>query len=579
MAGTISVRRRIVTFALSESLRRVALRYHQSFVYRPRYVGPQADRLLIAPTDLRTSDATLAHDVYAGRFIFCGIAVDTGGTPVFAVEPPTEGWARELHGFGWLRHLRASELRVSRSNARSLVRDWIRHGGRHHPIAWEPTVLARRVMSWLSQSPLVLEGCDHAFYKRFMRSLTSQVRALRRIAPNGPPGLPRLTMMMAVAAAAVALPDQERFMRQAAKWLEAELALQVLPDGCHVSRSPSIILELLADLLPLRQAYTARGLQPPQGLITAVDRMMPMVRFFRHADGALARFNGTSDTPVDLIATVLAYDDARGAPVSAAPHSGFRRLAAGDTVVVIDTGPPPPIALSSEAHAGCLSFELSSGRQRIIVNCGAGGVPGSRLRRLSRTTAAHSTATIDDCSSCRFLVGSALSRHFGEVVAEGPVDVLVEQGEEDEGAEVIAASHDGYADRFGIIHERRLKLSSTGHRLDGLDHFRAADGSRLAPGAGKHKFAIRFHVHPTANLRPLESPGQVLIALADGEAWQFSADAPVEIEESIFFSETHGSRRSSQIVISGIAQLRDTVSWWLQRVALPGRRRTERIEG
>src|SRR5690606_34688770 len=116
-----------------------------------------------------------------------------------------------------------------------LVRDWIRQGNRNHPAARDPVVIARRILSWLSQSPLVLDGSDHAFYRRFMRSLTAQVRQLRRIATDGPPGVPRLTIKVALAAAAVALPDQERFMRQAAKWLEDELAQQILPDGGHVS--------------------------------------------------------------------------------------------------------------------------------------------------------------------------------------------------------------------------------------------------------------------------------------------------------------------------------------------------------
>ena len=72
--------------------------------------------------------------------------------------------------------------------------------------------------------------------------------------------------------------------------------------------------------LPLRQLFSARDLQPPQALNNAIDRMMPMLRFFRHADGNFAQFNGMGPTPVDLVATVLAYDDARGTPVSNAPH-------------------------------------------------------------------------------------------------------------------------------------------------------------------------------------------------------------------------------------------------------------------
>src|SRR5690606_10197513 len=124
------------------------------------------------------------------------------------------------------------------------------------------------------------------------------------------------------------------------RFLGSELATQIFPDGGHVSRCPSAILDLLADLLPLRQAYTARDIQPPQALLSAIDRMMPMVRFFRHGDGTFGRFNGTGDTPIDLVATVLAYDDARGAPVSHAPHSGYQRLSAGTTIVLMDTGAP-----------------------------------------------------------------------------------------------------------------------------------------------------------------------------------------------------------------------------------------------
>lgn len=562
-----AVTRRKWSFAASESIRLIALRYHSSILYRPRYAGPTPDRLLIAPTDLRTSDATLAHDIYSGRFVLAGSAVDASGVPVFAIDPPSAAWARELHGFGWLRHLRASEMKVSRQNARALVRDWIRQGRQNHPVAWEPEVVARRVLSWLSQSPLVLEGCDHAFYRRFMRSLMAQIKLLRRIAPDGPHGLPRLTMAIAVAASAVALPDQDRFLRQAARRLEQELANQILPDGGHASRSPAAILNVLADLLPLRQAYSARGLESPAAVLNAIDRMMPMVRFFRHTDGAFARFNGTSDTAVDLIATVLAYDDARGAPPSSAPHSGYQRMAARETVMIVDTGRPPPIALTSEAHAGWLSFELSSGGQRVFVNCGAGGELGSRLRRLSRTTAAHSTGTINDSSSCRFLIGTPLARRLGEVIVEGPEEVTVERSLDDDGAVVLAASHDGYAERFGLVHERRLKFSATGHRLDGVDHFRQVRGGRLSRG-GKDSFAIRFHLHPNVSVEKLPEAGQARLTLPDGEAWQFAADHEIEIEESIFFSETYGNLRAEQLVLYGRPQARDRAAWWTQRVAL-----------
>ena len=51
-------------------------------------------------------------------------------------------------------------------------------------------------------------------------------------------------------------------------------------------------------------------------------------------------FNGMGPTPPDLIATILAYDDARGAPLSNAPHSGYQRVEAGDMRAADGAGRP-----------------------------------------------------------------------------------------------------------------------------------------------------------------------------------------------------------------------------------------------
>ena len=48
------------------------------------------------------------------------------------------------------------------------------------------------------------------------------------------------------------------------------------------------LIELLLDLLPLRQCYIARDWPPPDALTLAIDRMMPAIRFFRLGDGNLA---------------------------------------------------------------------------------------------------------------------------------------------------------------------------------------------------------------------------------------------------------------------------------------------------
>ncbi len=563
---------RLVRFALASAWRRSRYAFHAGLLYRWRHLGPVPDRLLIAPTDLRTADPTIAHDIYAGRFVFNGEAVDVAGFSVFEIEAPSRPFAAALHGFGWLRHLRASELAVSRPHARALIDEWIRFQKSHDPIARDPVVTARRVASWLAQTPLVLEGCDHGFYRRFMRSLVAQVRQLRRIVHDVPPGRPRLAVTMTLAAAALSLADQTRFVRQASRQVDQELARQILPDGGHVSRNPGAVLDILVDLLPLRQAFTARGLQPSPVLLGAIDRMMPMLRFFRLGDGSFAKFNGMGETELGLLATVLAHDDARGAPLRNAPHSGYQRLEAGETVIVIDSGPAPAPALSGEAHAGCLSFEMSIGRQPLVVNCGIPGPGAAALRRLSRMTAAHSTATLNDSSSCRFLAGGLLADRVGEVIVAGP-SMVESSRQEERGQTFVTAAHDGYIARYGIRHERRLFLPREGTRLDGVDSFTNPTGGAVARG-GKDAFAIRFHLHPAVKASRIKAGQAVLLVLPDGSGWEFEATGhDVLIEESIRLSNIRGSRRAEQIVIYGRAMHDAAIHWHFERVAEAAQRR------
>src|SRR5438309_3053690 len=152
-------------------------------------------------------------------------------------------------------------------------------------------------------------------------------------------GVPRLQVLIALCYASLCLANQARTIRSATRKLSDELQRQILPDGGHISRNPGALIELLIDLLPLRQTFAARNVAPPPALLNAIDRMMPMLRFFRHGDGNFALFNGMSATPSDLLATLLAYDDARGVPLSSMPHTGFQRLDGGITTIIMDTGP------------------------------------------------------------------------------------------------------------------------------------------------------------------------------------------------------------------------------------------------
>lgn len=521
------------------------------------------ERLRIAPPDIRTTDSTVADEIYAGYFSFEGKAVQTQGASPFAVAAPSSGWRRALAGFSWLRHLRAADRALAQANAKALVGDFLslRSLSRDDP-AMEPAVVARRMLSFFAQSPVLLDGAEAEFYDAFMLNLALSARLIwRALAAGQARGADRVLCAVALAEFAVCADTGRKIAPQVTRVLSTELDRQILSDGGHVSRNPQVAVDLLLDLLPLRQVIAARGLQTPEAMLRAIDRMMPTLRMLQHGDGSLALFNGMGATALDRLASVLAHEDTRGAAPINAPYVGYQRLEARDALVLVEAGPPPPPEFSSAAHAGCLSFEYSLGIERVVVNCGAPAPQHEDARELARATAAHSTLVLGDRSSARIAPLGKGAWASGRIV-DGPRVVPVERRNlEDE--TTLVMSHDGYARDFGLIHARELTLTHDAEIFAGRDRLLPADGAgSRAPACD---YALRFHLHP--RVRAALSPAGVELLLANGEALLFEAmGAGPMIEESIFFAGPGGARRCAQIVLRGRGAPDVDIRWSFRRL-------------
>jgi uncharacterized heparinase superfamily protein len=578
---SVAQRRRISTLIIGRFARNLMARVSGGSVAVTRLWPGRTDRLIIAPHDLRTADATRAAEIYAGRFVFAGKIVTCHGRSIFDLEPPSEDWEVALLGFGWLRHLRAADTALTRANARSLVDDWISNPLHRRPVGRRADVMARRVMSLLSQAPLVLGDTDGKFYRRYLRGLSREIRYLRYSMLDIPDGVPRLQVLIALCYASLCLANQARHIRTATRKLSDELQRQILPDGGHISRNPGALIELLIDLLPLRQTFAARNVAPPPSLLNAIDRMMPMLRFFRHGDGSFALFNGMSSAPSDLLATLLAYDDSHGTPMANMPHTGFQRLDAGTMTVIMDTGPPPPASVSHDAHAGCLSFELSSGPSRIVINCGMPSTGRDSWRPFARSTLAHSTLACHETSSCQFVELSAMKRLLkGAPVISGPTNVESYREAVANGV-LLTASHNGYLARFGVVHRRVLMIAQDGSRIDGEDTLSPAPGARIK--GTETDYTLRFHLHPSVKASRLSDGRGVMLVLPSRDVWTFEAlDDKVEVEDSVFLAGNDGPRRTAQIVIRQDSRHAPSVRWTFVRSttaavpAVPAKRNARR---
>jgi uncharacterized heparinase superfamily protein len=244
--------------------------------------------------------------------------------------------------------------------------------------------------------------------------------------------------------------------------------------------------------------------------------------------------------------------------------SGYARLQRGDTTLIADVGSPPPLELAGQAHAGCLAFELSSGRWPVLVNCGAPGPADQDWRAAARATASHNTLCIGSRSSSKLVRHDLLESLVGAPPIRFPQHVSAKIEDLPQEAIALEAQHDGYYRKFGIVHRRRLALDATGSVLTGTDSLGPHKGQlRLAADI---PFAIHFHVHPDVGCSLNGKTRQAEISLPGGERWRLSAEgAQLAIEDGVHCADLSGPRRALQVVLRGACCGESVVQWVLKR--------------
>jgi uncharacterized heparinase superfamily protein len=513
--------------------------------------------------DLWPGDAARGARLLRGEFELAGTA-----RPLAPEVPgcwgPAGGsvaWRAGAHGFAWLRDLRALGTDAARLRGRALTADWLAIGS-HDALAEAPEVAGARLSAWLGHWDFLAATAEDAFRRQLMQRLAQDARGVVAGLPAEALHRGALAALKGGMAAAVAL-EEETWLARCVRFLPAELERQFNPDGGHVERSPGQHFAALQDLIEIRNLLQGAGVDAPPQLAVVIDRAAPALRLLRHADGGLALFNGTREEPANLIDLALTQSHARGRAPNALPETGFHRLAASRTLVLVECGAPPaarrepasgglPRGADRNAHAGTLSFEMSVGKDRLIVNCGAAPAAEEEWRDAMRATAAHSTLILADTNSSE-LRPEGLGRRVETVEADR---------QDANGAQWLEASHDGWLRQFGLRHRRRLYLSESGDDLRGEDVLETERETAL-PG-----FVVRFHLHPAVVASLQQDEQGALLRLPSGVGWRLRVKgARVAIEESIYLSGE--PRRSQQVALyaeAGAASLQ----WAIGRVSLGG---------
>jgi uncharacterized heparinase superfamily protein len=524
-------------------------------VDRWKLAGCIPEKLILSPADVWKGSADRGRWlIHGGIFTLEGDQLELHNAN-WEPDGVDDTWLRYIHSFDWLRDLKALGGYKGRMAARAMVENWMTQYPHYSDVTWRADIMGARLANWLSSFTFFGESANEEFQEQFYISLARQTRHLSRTVPGNLQGVDLLKAIKGLAFAGLAMEGREQLLEQALNILHKEIGKQILSDGGHVSRSPQQLLEAVIVLIDIRMALRQGGYPCPEKIQHALDRAVPALRFFRHNDRHFALFNGCQEGNEDLIKQVMMQSGSRARTLNSLPHTGYERMAVGRGLIIMDTGKAPKWPHDKTSHAAPLAFEMSYGRERIIVNCGTHPTQAD-WQDMLRFTAAHSTLTIDDRNAYEIHKDGSLSRKAKKVSMdrEDKIDACL-----------IDAVHDGYVPVNGITHRRRLYYADQGNDLRGEDTLECTTGLSKS-----HDVSVRFHLHPKVSVSLVKEDQEAILTLPGGTGWRFTASgAPLELEDSIYLGDGIRPRKSKQLVITAKMDADNLqIKWALQRELL-----------
>ncbi len=424
-----------------------------------------------------------------GGFRFVAIARDLGAVLDWTTAP-TRLWAYHLHALDALREDQPIDARLG------LLDQWIAANPFASRPGWESYPASLRIVNALEM--LSVAGAGALAARTDALALQAWWLEANLETDLGANHLFKNALALAWAGRCLRGRSPERWRLRGDAIVAQELAAQILDDGFHVERSPGYHAVLVDDLIRFERLLRANGEDGSdlgRRVIEARRRTAAALASVTHPDGEIPLFNDSALGQAPPTAWILAHaaeldggtsptPDPRGAP-----SAGLHRLVGERSTVLFDAGEIGCDDQPGHAHADTLSYELSHGDIRVVVDAGVFDYAPTAERAYARSTRSHNTLELD---------GQDQSEMWG-VFRVGrrarPFDL---RREETEGRVSIEASHDGYRHLSGgPVHRRRME------HLGG-DVWRVED---VVLGSGAHRAASRVRLHPafSAGMRTSDS--------------------------------------------------------------------------
>ena len=405
-----------------------------------------------------------------------------------------------FHSFEFLNDLQEISTETLRIHGRKLTSYWIKKNSSWKSKTWEDFILATRICNWLKNYNFFFSTADAEFKKEIFSSILRQIEHLVKNFSNLKRNSDLIRIIKALIYTSISIPNKKYYYQIAIFNLKSELSRQILSDGCHFQRNPKIHVNVLMDLLDIRAILNSTKKNVFFDLQNAIKNMSVAYLFFLHKDNSLANFNGTDNVNQKEIKNVISEIPKLKKNPRELAESGFQRIDTKDTTLILDCGVPKNYDATYKAHSCSTTFELSYKKNKIIINA-----LSSLDEKINRTTAAHSTLTLNNTNAYKILKNKHLSRV--------PEKLKVKRVERYE-ANVIEIENYGYKNQYDAVHKRLIYVDKEGLDIRGEDNI-------YCPM--EITFDIRFYLDSTIKTLLINNGKNILLKLKSGVGWKFSS--------------------------------------------------------
>ena len=509
----------------------------------------KSEWFIAKPGPRSIGNTLIADKICEGNFFISGNIIEIGNSVIWDHPHINIENSEELHGFSWLDDLAARGDNLAKKIIQRWVLGWIEKYGSGSGPGWTPTLTGRRLIKLIHHEEIILDGLSEQNISIYFKSIYKQANFISKRFTKTSKENTNFEAIVGLIYCGLYVDGFDSFITVATEYLSRECRDKIDEDGGILSRNPQELLEIFMCLVWVAHGLHDADWMPSQAHVDAINRIAPVLRHLRHADGNLCRFNGSWGKYLGELNRYL-FLSGNKSKTTKTLQMGYTRIEGGRTSVIQDAGCLPHPLHSNLAHASILGFELTHGRQPLIVNCGSGANFGKDWCKAGRATQSHSIFCVKGKSSAKLVKNISYSSALEHVLTHGPTEVIADKVKVAGGTK-LTVSHNAYASKFGVNLERKLELSNNGKVLNGEDQITLVSnlGKSYLISHDALEYEVRFQFHPEITVQILDND-IVKLNSKNAGIWTLEAlNLTPSIHPSYYFSEGHSSPLLTQQVI------------------------------